>query len=107
MTVRPMILKLGMQHWGLRSYQAIANGDSWLTWTYFNKSRSNWVTKAFVWEKGKAVDFSEAVVAYDIKADLGTQLNELYKYQRLRSFTGLGPRSLRFSSFKIFSKILG
>ena len=55
-------------------------------------------------QRGKNVDFSEAVVAYNINADLCSQLNEFYKYQMSRSFTCLGPRSLCFSSFKIFSK---
>ena len=55
-TERQMILELGMQHWVLRPYQVYANDDPWLTLTYFN-SWSNWVTKAFVWKKGKTVDF--------------------------------------------------
>ena len=44
------------------------------------------------------MDFSEADVAYDIKADL------FFIYQRSRSFTDLGPRSLSFNRFKVFSK---
>ena len=34
--------------------------------TYFT-ARSNLVPYAFVWEKGKTMDFSEAVVVYDLK----------------------------------------
>ena len=48
------------------------------------------------------VEFSEAIIAYDIKVDLCNQLQELHKYQRSRSFIDLGPRFLRFSNFKIF-----
>ena len=35
-----MILKLGMQHWGLKLYKVCINGDPGLTLTYF-KARSN------------------------------------------------------------------
>ena len=49
------------------------------------------------------VEFSEAIIAYDIKVDLCNQLHELHKYQRSRSFIDLGPRFLRFSNFKIFN----
>ena len=34
--------------------------------TYFT-AQSNLVRYAFVWEKGKAVDFSETIVVYDLK----------------------------------------
>ena len=37
-----------------------------LTLTYFT-ARSNLVTYAFVWEKGKTMDFSETIVVYDLK----------------------------------------
>ena len=33
----------------------------------------------FVWEKGKMV-FSQAIVVYDIKVDICSQLNDFYKY---------------------------
>ena len=46
---------------------------SWLKWwpwvgtlTYFT-ARSNLVPYAFVWEKGKTIDFSETIVNYDMK----------------------------------------
>ena len=61
-----------------------------------------WFTEAFGREEGKTADFSGAIIPYDIKVDLCSQLNELYKYQRSTSFTDLGPWSHRFSSFKIF-----
>ena len=65
-TKRPMTLKLGMQHWVLEYIQICSNDDPGLTLTYFT-ARPNLVPYAFVWEKGKTFDFSEAVVVYDIK----------------------------------------
>ena len=56
-------------------------------------ARSNLVTYANVWEKGKTMD-SETIVVYDIKVDRCSQLNEymkLYEYQRSRSFIDYGP----------------
>ena len=61
-----MTLKPGMQHWVLKYYQVCSNDDSGLTLTYFT-SRSNLVPYAFVWENGKTMDFSEAIVVYDVK----------------------------------------
>ena len=43
-----------------------SNDDPGLTLTYFT-ARSNLVPYAFVWEKGKIMDFSETVVVDDIK----------------------------------------
>ena len=53
-----MILKLGMLHWRLKLYKVCINDDPGLTLTYFT-ARSNLVPYAFVWEKGKTMDFSE------------------------------------------------
>ena len=61
-----MTLELGMQHWVLKYYQVYSNNDPWLNLTYFT-ARSNMVPCAFVWEKGKAMDFSETIVVYDLK----------------------------------------
>ena len=61
-----MILKLGMWHWGLKLYKVYINDDPGLTLTYFT-ARSNLVPYAFVWEKGKTMDFSETIVVYDLK----------------------------------------
>ena len=61
-----MILKLGMQHRGLKLYKVYINSDPGLTLTYFT-AKSNLVPYAFVWEKGKTVDFSETIVVYDLK----------------------------------------
>ena len=80
-----------------------SNDDPGLTLIYFT-ARSNLVLYAFVWEKGKTVDFSETVVVFDIKVGRCSQLNEcinLYEYQRSRSFIDLGRRSLRFNIFKL------
>ena len=50
----------------LQYYQVCSNDDPELTLTYFT-ARSNLVSYAFVWEKGKTMDFSETVVVYDLK----------------------------------------
>ena len=65
-TKRPMTLSLGMLHRVLGYYQVCSNGDPVLTLTYFT-GRSNLVPYAFVWEKGKTMDFSETIVVYDLK----------------------------------------
>ena len=62
----PMTLKLDMQHWVHEYYQVCSNYDPALTLTYF-MARSNLVPYAFVWEKGKSMDFSETIVVYDLK----------------------------------------
>ena len=46
-------------------YQVCSNDDTGLTLTYFT-ARSNLDPYAFVWEKGKIMDFSETVVVYDV-----------------------------------------
>ena len=61
-----MILKLSMQYWVLEYYQDCSNDDTGLTLTYFI-AWSNLVPYAFVWEKGKTLDFSETIVVYDLK----------------------------------------
>ena len=61
-----MALNAGMQHWVLQYYQVCSNDDPGLTLTYFT-ARSNLVAYAFVWEKGKTMDFSETIVVADIK----------------------------------------
>ena len=50
----------------LEYYRVYSNDDPKLTLTYFT-ARSNLVPYAFVWEKGKTMDFSETVVVYDLK----------------------------------------
>ena len=61
-----MTLKLGMQHWVLKYYQVYSYNDPGLTLIYFTET-SNLVPYAFVWEKGKTMDFSETTVVYDSK----------------------------------------
>ena len=61
-----MTLNLGIQHRVLQNYQVCSNEDPGLTLTYFT-ARSNLVPYAFVWEKGKTMDFSETIVVYDLK----------------------------------------
>ena len=46
--------------------QVCSNDGRGLTMTYF-MPRSNLAPYAFVWEKGKTVDFSETIVVYDLK----------------------------------------
>ena len=65
-TRRPMTLNLGMHHRVIEYYQLCSNDEPRLTMTYFTE-RSNLVPCAFVWEKGKTVDFSETIVIYDLK----------------------------------------
>ena len=59
-------LNLGMHHRVLEYYQVCSSDDPGLTLTYFT-ARSNLVPYAFVWEKGKTMDFSETIVFYDLK----------------------------------------
>ena len=73
-----MILKLGMQHWGLKLYKVCINGNTGLTLTYFT-ARSNFGTKTFLKEKEKTIDFSENIAAYDLKVGRCKQLIELIK----------------------------
>ena len=70
-----MTLKVGMQHQVLKYYQICSTDDSGLTLTYFT-ARSNVVPYAFVWKKGKIIDFSETIIVYDIKVGRFNQLNE-------------------------------
>ena len=63
---RQMTLKLGMHQRVLKYYQICSNDDRGLTLTCFT-ARSDLVPYAFVWEKGKTMDFSETIVVYDLK----------------------------------------
>ena len=49
-----------------------------MTLTYFT-ARSNLVTKVFLWEKVKTVDFSESIAASDLKVGRCRQLIEVMK----------------------------
>ena len=51
------------------------------------------------------LDFSETVVAYDVRVGRCSQLNDymnLYEYQRSRSFIDLSPKSLRLNILIFF-----
>ena len=61
-----MTLKVVMLHRVPEYYRVCSNDHPKLTMTYFT-ARSNLVPYAFVWEKGKTMDFSETVVVYDLK----------------------------------------
>ena len=61
-----MTLNLGMHHQVLEYYQVCSNDDPGLTTSCFT-ARSNLVPYAFVWEKGKTMDFSGTIVVYDLK----------------------------------------
>ena len=61
-----MTLKLGMQHRVLEYCQLYSNDDPGLILAYFT-ARSKLVPFAFVWEKGKTMNFSKSIVIYDSK----------------------------------------
>ena len=61
-----MTLKLGMQHRVLEYCQVCSNDVAGLILTYFG-ARSNLVSYAYVWEKGKTMDFSVTIVVCDLK----------------------------------------
>ena len=97
-------LELGMQHRVLKYYQVCSNDDPVLTLTYFT-ARSNSIPYAFVWEKGKTMDFPKTIVVYDIKVGRNSQLNvymNLYEYQRSGSFIDFRRRSLRLNILNFF-----
>ena len=72
-----MSLNLGMHHRVLEYYQVCSNDDTGLTLTYFI-ARSNLVPYAFVWEKGKTMDFSETIVVYDLKLTTDDQSDKKF-----------------------------
>ena len=60
-----MTLKDGMQHWVLEYYQICSNDGPGVSLIYFT-ARSNLVPYAFVWEKGKTMDFSEIFAVFEM-----------------------------------------
>ena len=50
-------------------YQVCSDDDPGLTMTYFT-ARSNLVPCAFVWGKGKTMDFSETIVVFDVRVGI-------------------------------------
>ena len=106
-TKRPMTFKLGMQHRVLKYYQIRSNNDPGLTLTYFT-TRSNLVPYAFIWEKGKTMDFSENIVVYDIKVGRCSQLKWVYEVlwvPKVKVIHWPWSKSLRFNIFNFFSSI--
>ena len=96
-----MTFKICMEHRVLEYFKVCSNDGPELALTYFT-ARSNLIPYAFVWEKGKIMDFSETIAVYDIKVGRFSLPNEYmnsYEYQRSRSFIELRPRSLRFNIF--------
>ena len=65
-------------------------------------AKSNFVPYAFVWEKGKTMDFSETIVVYHIKVGRCSQLNE---YMKLMSTKGQchSLTSVQISQIQYFS----
>ena len=55
-----------------------SNDDTGVTLAYFT-ARSNLVTKVFLWEKMKTVDFSETIAASDLRIGRCRQLIEFMK----------------------------
>ena len=74
----PIFTKLGMYHRGLQPIKVCSNDEPGVTLTYLT-ARSNLVTKAFLWEKVKTVDFSETIAASDLKVGMSRQLIEYIK----------------------------
>ena len=68
-----------MQHRVHEYYQICSNDDAGLTLTYFT-ARSNLVPYAFVWEKGKTIDFAESIVIYDLKLATDDQSDKTSKF---------------------------
>ena len=99
-----MLLKLGIQHRALECYQVCSNDDPWLTFDLFT-ARSELVAYAFVWEKGKTMDFSETIVVCDIRVGRCRQLNEymnLCECQR-SGWVIISPTKHSFRGYTVFS----
>ena len=72
---------------GTPAHQSFTSDDPQVTLAYF-MARSNLVTKVFLWEKLKTVDFSDTIAASDLKVGRCRQLSEImkvYEYRRSRS----------------------
>ena len=63
---------------GTPAHHSFSNNDPGVTLTYFT-ARANLVTKAFLWEKVKTVDFSEIIAASDLKYSRSSHLIEYMK----------------------------
>ena len=100
-----MTLKVGMQHWVLKYYQICSNDDPGLTLTY-SAFLLFLVPYAFVWEKGKTMDFQTLLQSViSVLIDAVNQYIKLYEYQRSRSFIDLGPNLSDLIFLNLFSSI--
>ena len=63
-----MILKLGIQHHGLKLYKVYINDDPGLTLIYFT-ARSNWIAYTFEWRKTVTKSFNGGKLAAKDKID--------------------------------------
>ena len=61
-----MILKLGIRHRVLESYQVCSNDDPGLTLTYLQQGQI-WSLMLLYGKKVKQCIFSETIVVYDVK----------------------------------------
>ena len=71
-----------MLHRGLQPIIVYLNDDPLLTLTYLT-ARSNLVTKAFLYEKVKTVDFSETFAASDLRIG---RSRHLIKYMKVYEY---------------------
>ena len=72
----------------LQYYQICSTVDFEVTLTYFT-ARSDLVPYAFVWEKGKTMDFSETIVVYDLKLAIDDRSDK--KFHLTSKICPLGP----------------
>ena len=63
---------------GTPAHHNCSNDDPLVNLTYFT-ARSNLVTKTFLWEKVKTVEFSETIAASDLKVSRSSHLIEYMK----------------------------
>ena len=106
-TKRPMALKVGMQHCVLEDFQVCSNDDPGMTLTYFT-AKSNLAPYAFVWWKGKTMDFFRNYCSLWNKSSQMQSTNEhmkLYEYQWSGSFTDFGPNHSDLIFLNFFSSI--
>ena len=76
------------------SAQVLSNLFKWWPWVDLDLfcGKVKFGPVCFLWEKGKAMGFSETIVVYDDKVGIWIS--------KVRTFTDLGPRSLRFNILK-------
>ena len=70
----------------MHHHQVCSNDDTGLTLTYF-MARSNLVPYAFVWEKGKTMDFSETIVIYDLKLATNDRSDKKFLFVNIKTLS--------------------